>query len=824
MDDAIDEMEIEESGAKPRRPGLPVEPRRLLWILSERRVLLLRAFVATVLVALVASFFVPERYESSAQLLYEGIPLLDPDEKSRSADAFVQAATTPSRLREVRDRLGWNIRLKDLGAQVRAQLDPGASMRIVGEAGSAEDALALTNAVVDVFLSAQQSFNQKRLDRLRAENELALQHANQRRERALQDYEAFQKKSGKPNVLEEQKDLLARSTKLRAQVEEAAVEAAAQKARIEELQQAQRDLPRQIVSSAKLGSPVDSPLAKARAQLAEARASLSEEHPKVQALKERVASLQAQRGSERSEVGEQTLVANPARASVDQQIATAKAALAAAQERESALRVLLASVKKEMEALAPEEGEARQVLRDLEVADQRLEELNQEAAAIRDASVGPLTGFRVLSVPMLPEDAKRSKAYLMGLAALPVATVLILALIVLARRLRTLTVEAPREVAWWGNGPVLGTSVWPRDPEALDSFVDELEDQGMYGAGRTLVVPATETERDIACSFAMRLAEAPWLAAAILDVEDETRRQTPYGPLVTPSPQYGAPSSSSPPFAQRPRRLSAQGTPSVAQGRVVTTPPPRPPRNQTVIGLPAVKSQSPAAVDSHADATSTIAAGESPSVQPPLRSAGPEPFKRKRNARATIRMVVPNNDGSSVAAPSTPDASAAEAEAFLLTRPVPVTSEPPSPAREPEPTRQAEPRRASASTAVMRAAVRLLGDEGDDLTEVRRSQPPTKWSYGQLRGVALAWNGPLSGPVFRRAARLAHRVMVVVSSGMSGLDLARVRTRLGREDGVGYVLVNVPDAYVDLEDRVGPVEAFWQASLQEGQPPDPRFR
>jgi uncharacterized protein involved in exopolysaccharide biosynthesis len=821
LDDAMDEMEIEESGAKPRRPGLPVEPRRLLWILSEHRALLLRAFLAATLVALVASFFVPKRYESSAQLLYEGIPLLDPGEKKRSPDAFVQAATAPSRLREVRDRLGWNVRLKDLGDQVQVRLDPGASMRIVGEAKSAEDALALTHAVVDVFLSAQQSFNKKRLERLRAENESALEHANQRRERALQGYEAFRKKSGKSNVLEEQKDLLARSTNLRAQVEEASVEAAAQKARIEELEQSRRDLPRQIVSSAKVGSPVDSPLAKARAELAEARASLSEQHPKVQALKQRVASLQAQRGSQRSEVGEQTLVANPARSSVDQQIASAKAALAAAQERESALRVLLASVKKEAEALAPEEGEARQVLRELEVADERLEELHQEAAAIRDASVGPLTGFRVLSVPMLPEESKRSKAYVLGLLALPVVTVLILALAILGRRLRTLTVEAPREVAWWGNGPVLGTSVWPRDPGALGSFVDELEDQGMYGAGRTLVVPATETEREIACSFAMRLAEAPWLAAAILDVDGSRGGDDPFGPLVTPAP-HGVSPSSPPPPSERPRRLSAQGTPSVVRGRVVTTPPSRPPRSQTVIGLPAVKSESPVS-DSPPDATTTT---EGPSA-PPRHSAGPEPFKRKRNARATIRMVVPANEGSSLAAESIPGPTATEAEAFLLTRPVPVASDPSSPRSEPEhpnPSPQAESRQATTSTAVMRAAMRLLGDEGDDLTEVRRSQPPTKWSYGQVRGVALAWNGPLSGPVIRRAARLAHRVMVVVSSGMSGLDLARVRTRLGREDGVGYVLVNVSDAYVDLEDRVGPVEAFWQASLQEGQPPHSGFR
>ncbi|MFZ1862910.1 MAG: hypothetical protein WAU39_01695 [Polyangiales bacterium] len=814
----MDDMEIEESGATPRRPGLPVEPRRLLWILAAHRALLLRTFLVTSLVALIASFFLPERYESSAQLLYEGIPLLDPAEKTRSADAFVQSATAASRLQEVRDRLGWDVPLKDLRDQISVQLEAATSMRIVGEAGSAEDALGLTKAVVDVFLSGQREFNATRLEHLRAENELALQHATERRERALQNYDAFRKKSGKPNLLDEQKDLLARSAQLRTQLEEAGVEAAAQRARIEELEQAQRELPRQIVSSAKKGSPVDTPLAQARADLAEARASLSEEHPKVQALKGRVASLQAQRGAAQSELGEQTVVANPARSSVDQQIATAKAALAASEERQAALSVLLASIKKEAEALAPEEGEARQVLRELEVADERLEELNQQAASIRDASVHPLTGFRVLSAPMLPEASKRSKAHILMVAMLPVLTVLILALILIGRRLRTLTVEAPREVAWWGNGPVLGTSVWPRDPGALDSFVDELEDQGMYGAGRTLVIPATETERDIACSFAMRLAEAPWLAAAILDVGDQAHSDAP---LVTPAP-HGAPRSGAPSPAERPRRLSSQASPSVVTGRVVVTPSSAPPRKKTVIGLPAVQPSS-----ATSDSPPQTDAGSSPSSPatssgPPAYGSGPDAFRRKRNARATIRMVVPANDGSPASASSTPDEAAAEAEAFLLTRPVPVATDHASrPPGQGAPT-GAEPGRASASHAVMRAAVRLLGDD-DAITEVRPSQPPSRWAYGQVRGVALAWNGPLSGPVLRRAARLAHRVMVVVSSGMSGIDLARIRTRLGRTDGVGYVLVNVADAYVDLEDRVGPVEDFWQPP-RDGERADPRSR
>lgn len=113
----------------------------------------------------------------------------------------------------------------------------------------------------------------------------------------------------------------------------------------------------------------------------------------------------------------------------------------------------------------------------------------------------------------------------------------------------------------------------------------------------------------------------------------------------------------------------------------------------------------------------------------------------------------------------------------------------------------------------MRAAVRLLGDDEDDGTPFRRSDPPRSAAPAAapaaVTGVALAWNGPLSGPVLRRAARLAHRVLVVVSSGMSVVDLARIQTRLGRKVGVGYVLVNVGNAYVDLQDRVGPVEEFW---------------
>lgn len=827
MDEGTYDLEDgNESAARPKRPGLPVEPRRLLRILAEHRKPLLKAFLIAAGVSILGSFFVPRTFESSAQLLYEGTPVLERKEQETTADASAASAMAQERLREVRDRINWSGSLTNLERHLDATVEGElrTSLRISARAGDAEEAHAMATAMLEVFLEHQASFNARRLEILSAETRVALESAKARRDQATQEYDAFRRKSGKPNLLQEQDQLLKRAALLRSQADEAAVEVLAQQARIEELERAQEDLPRQIVSSAKKGSPIDSPLSEARSELAAARASLSDQHPTVQALTQRVESLQAQRKGEKSELGEQTVISNPARATVDQEIATARAAFAAAKERESALRVLLKANKAETESLAPEEGEARRIVGELEAASDRVKSLSERSAVLRDAAMGPLTGFRVLSSPAVPEASTPSPLYVALLILLPLLTVTIFALVVITRQLRSLTLEAPREVAWWGNGPVLGTSVWPRDSTALDTFVDELEDHGIYGAGRTLVVPATDAEREIALSFAMRLAQAPWLAAAIIDI-DERASSRPYGAsLVTPPPGgYGR--HLTPPPVAPPRRLSAQGMPSMPPGRVIQTPPPqsstpgpspsRPPRKKTMVGLPAVQS-------SHPPSTAAPSAGSPTTSDAPSSSSGPEPFRRKRRARATVRMVVPVNEslGTSGAASSARD-SAPDEEAFLLTRPVPIATE------------QTEPRvgravhvatempPASASDAVMRAAVRLLGNGEDDITGPRPSNPPNSRVVGEVTGVALAWNGPLSGPVLRRAARLAHRVMVVVSSGMSAVDLARIHTRLGRENGVGYVLVNVSDAYVDLKDRVGPVEEFW-AGLRDADPLDSR--
>ena len=74
-----------------------------------------------------------------------------------------------------------------------------------------------------------------------------------------------------------------------------------------------------------------------------------------------------------------------------------------------------------------------------------------------------------------------------------------------------------------------------------------------------------------------------------------------------------------------------------------------------------------------------------------------------------------------------------------------------------------------------------------------------------------AWNGPLEGQSLRRAARLADRVVILVRSGaVSALSLNDIQRRFGRERGIGYIVVALPEELLTLPDRIGDVAAFWR--------------
>lgn len=103
---------------------------------------------------------------------------------------------------------------------------------------------------------------------------------------------------------------------------------------------------------------------------------------------------------------------------------------------------------------------------------------------------------------------------------------------------------------------------------------------------------------------------------------------------------------------------------------------------------------------------------------------------------------------------------------------------------------------------------------GTNLVRVSRVPSGALVLFEEAARAVVPWQGALTGPKLRREVRLADRVAVVVSSGQVDVkQLATLRTRIGREFGVGMIVVDLPEHYLSLADRVGPVERFWDAHV-----------
>jgi uncharacterized protein involved in exopolysaccharide biosynthesis len=81
----------------------------------------------------------------------------------------------------------------------------------------------------------------------------------------------------------------------------------------------------------------------------------------------------------------------------------------------------------------------------------------------------------------------------------------------------------------------------------------------------------------------------------------------------------------------------------------------------------------------------------------------------------------------------------------------------------------------------------------------------------------LTLTGPVPAQALRRAARLADRVLVVVQSGKHSIfQMMKIRGRLGRDAGIGLLLVGLDKEYALVRDRVGEIDRFWHATRAAG--------
>lgn len=465
------------------RPGRPVEIGRLVQSLVRRKWILIAGALAGLLAGvIIAKVIVPRTYRSRAVIEWEPAQLGDaarpPD--VRELRTLVDSVKLPTNLAEVRRRLGISATLDQLGERLEVTFDANSNIvTVAAEAPEASEAAELADTVVAVFMEHQSALEQTRreeqVEGLRAD----LTKARNSLAQARGEYDRFRREAGVADLSIERQQAIELAASLRAQAEMAEADAQAQNARARAIAE----------TSAPGESPDSHALRDARQRLEAARARLSEEHPRVQSL---AAEVQALEASQRSPAGR-------ARAA-----GGAAADGRAARERQETYERLAQQAQQRLAELSEVEGDASQLLASVRVKEGHVADLEGSLARAQDVARAPTTGFRVVAPALVPEQPERSYRR-PAAVAIPIAVLVLTILGLLIYEIRGLKVFTANEVAYWGNGPVVGSSTWPREGGSLSALVEELGDLAPEARGTTLVVGATKAQQQIAEEVATRL-------------------------------------------------------------------------------------------------------------------------------------------------------------------------------------------------------------------------------------------------------------------------------------------------------------------------------
>lgn len=739
------------------RPGAALDAHRA-WLAVQRRWAIPASTLAFGLLLGAISFFLwPRTYTATAVLRYNGTP--EGDSSTESAmGAALQTALLPSQLERVQRDLGLGGSTEDLVPFFEVEVVAPPLMNLAGRSSNPDDAARLANSLAASFVASRLELAETRNAEItaRAAAEVSVAAANL--EAIHGEQEAFRRDHGIADLPLERQRLIEEAAELRSRTVEAQIEADTESARATALQEAAAALPELVTTRRRRTSPE---LRAAVEELRRARATLTEDHPRVAALRAQVEDLRAALAQSPSE----TRTRRPSSSDTEAR-EEAEANANAAERRAASLEELSADVTERLREMTEIEGQASALGTRVRLAQEAHRNALATLSAHRDADT--MADFAVEDPAPPPTNADPSKHPWVAAAAFPIIFLVVGLLIAIGADIGKLRVLTAKEVAWWGGGPVLGVTNWPADPRGLDALVAELEDLASGSIGRTLVVPATEDERDLACAFAARLAEAPWLSGGIVDIESEEIEATI---ISARSEEFNSDTVIM--EALPPHLLAAIGA-----GEAPAQEAERISKATVRMFLP------PEAIEAMIQGQSAAAEFENE-------------FRSPTNHEDADRISFAGLDPVRVSRPETfVDYGATQ----IVPAPVAPTGVVNS--------RGAAPRNQGIG-AVQNAAVALF--------EPRNYE--ARPSHDESASVALAWNGPLEGPVLRRAARLADRVVVLVRGGArSGPELRGIHARLGAIERLGFVVAAVPSRLMDV-DRVGDVMGFWGGGKVERRAP-----
>ncbi len=477
--------DIQEGGrpdaSRPDTPryGRPVEIGRLVRaLLRQRWVIVAGAIIGVALGVVIAKTLVPRVYSTETVLVWETTEdQAQPD--VRELRTFVDSVKLPTNLATVRERLAIPQTLDRLAARLDVRFDRDSDLVVVrAEAEDPEEAVALCETTIEVFLEHQQDIARERLDEDVSSLETDVARARERLDRAQERYDDFRSEHGVSDLSLERQQAIELAASLRAQADIARADSEAAEARSEQA-------PRNPTTTE------SAQLRQARQRLETARARLSEDHPRVQALAAEVEAMQ------------ETEASTP-QAQQNGAQAHAQRTRAAAHRRHEAYQRMEEEARTRLEELSSVEGEASALLASVRVAEGHVADLESDLAIAQDRARDASPGFRVVAAPLMPEEPERSYRK-PAAVAIPIGAVVLVVLFVLGFELRGLRVKTANELAYWGRAPVVASTTWPGKKRELSAIVEELAEKAARAGGQTLVIAASELDQSVADDIAEHL-------------------------------------------------------------------------------------------------------------------------------------------------------------------------------------------------------------------------------------------------------------------------------------------------------------------------------
>lgn len=526
-----------EPAAPAKRHGHPVDGYRLYraaW--RGRKALVLAAVVGCVAGVAAAKLLVGHTYEAFALMVFEGLPEVPgmPDRGPAEFNTLMGAVRMPSNLVETMKRRHIDQPLRTFQKRIEVDSQAGSNrVTVSAQAETAADAAKLADTVVDVFIEYQTNVEATRLrDHLETvESDLSLARTDLGKARRA--YDSFRELNGIANLTIEQEAAIKQAADLQAAAAAARVKADEEATRARELRAALRQQRATTIVTETQSSPDLTKLAEARTALAQARAQYSADHPKVLALQAEVQALQGRAKSAGSVAAERVLGLNPTYTSVSESAQQSEAEREAALQNEKNLQELSRKAQERVAQLSKVEGEASKLLAAVDIAGKRVSDLEAIRAEVQDAARSPAPGFRVEQRAERPEYPIKSRARIIVAAAVPTAVVLLVIGFLAAGELWGFRVKTAAETGYWGRGPVIGTTTWPRDAESLDELLGEFDDYLPDLQGATLVVGATKTAVPLAHELAKGLMRNIFMTHQIYSSRRDG--EEPAGLLMAPA-------------------------------------------------------------------------------------------------------------------------------------------------------------------------------------------------------------------------------------------------------------------------------------------------